>query len=122
MRNIAILVIFMSTHYITTQHAWSQQVCERNQPCAGRECYDLTENQAMDIMTNQLSVLGDPPYVWEVDKVGYGLTCLDYCEPGSLRVAPGVFKNGKCTYRVENNDPVNLVGDCTTIVLERKNQ
>lgn len=122
MRNINLQVIISLSLLLWSTNLKAQNLCPPDQPCPGNQCYDLTENEAMDIMTAQLSVLGDPPNTWVVDKIGHGLICLDYCQPGSLMVSPGKLTKGKCTYRVTNNDPVNMMGDCTTIVLKQKVQ
>lgn len=91
-------------------------------PCAGDPCYDLTSEEAAEILSNQISELGNKHFVWEVDKVGIGLTCLDYCPAGDLIVSSGTFKDGRCTYTIKNGAKSDILGDSTTIVLKQKSK
>lgn len=113
-------LILISFFIIRGEGSIAKAPCSPESPC--EDCYDLSSDEAMDIMTNKISVLGDPPYIWEVEKVGYGLTCLDFCPPGDLLVSPGKLKKGKCTYRITNNSDVDMLGECTTIVLKLRAQ
>ncbi|MBS0271275.1 MAG: hypothetical protein JSR85_01335 [Proteobacteria bacterium] len=91
------------------------QVLENN-----AECYPLGSEEAMAILTNDEDKLHDIHSNWVVDKVGWGLTCLDNCSAGDLEVSEGTYNNGKCTYTITNVVPGDVMGENTIIRLKRK--
>lgn len=98
-------------------------MCQRagaQMPCPPEPCYSLSSEEASDILSYAKTEVRDAHSDWIVDKVGVGFICLDYCPPGDFIVAPGVFRDGRCIYKVTNGAAPDMVGESTEIVLRRK--
>ncbi len=80
-------------------------------------CYPLTSDEAWAILENDEVDIRDAQFDWAVDKVGWGLTCLDDCHAGDFQVGLGVLKEGKCIYTVTNMAEPEVAGKSTEIVL-----
>ncbi len=91
------------------------QVLEKNS-----ECYPLGSDEAVAILSNNQDKLHDIHSNWDVDKVGWGLTCLDNCPAGDFEVSEGTYSNCKCTYTITSIAPGDVIGEKTTIRLKRK--
>ncbi len=122
MRYAKLFIMILTLLAINSEYTYAQPLCATEPPCAADGCYDMSSAEAMDIMKGDLAVLGDPPYLWTVTNVGGSLRCLENCPDGDLIVSPGQFNKDSCTYKITNGAPVDMIGDCTTIVLKRKLQ
>lgn len=81
-------------------------------------CYELTSDEAASIIENEISFVQYEGTRWDVEEVGWGLTCLDYCPPGFYEVSNIQFRGGKCIYTIKNAAPEEMLGECTTITLK----
>lgn len=82
------------------------------------ECYDLTSENAAAILDNELDMIQVGTTRWEVENVGWGLTCLDYCPEGVFEVSGVVVKGDACVYTITNRYPAKVIGESTTITLK----
>ena len=81
-------------------------------------CYELTSEEAASILENEVSFVQYKGTRWDVEEVGWGLTCLDYCPPGFYEVSDAHFRGGKCIYTIKNAAPEEMLGESTTITLK----